>query len=223
MGVLNLRMRRGKKLRLSDIVQGDKPTLLIPVYYGCPRLCGLNLQGALEGLNTLKLDLADDFNVVTFSFNSEETSQLAKNGAAHYHPLYREPEKAKRAWHFLVGDEKNIQLLMEQIGFRAKRDGKEFAHAAALFFITPDLRISQYFTGLRYDPWDMKLALVEASQGKIGSAIDHILLYCFRFDPTKGKYTWAAFNVMRAGATFGCLLLFGIIFSLWRKERLLSK
>ena len=112
-----------------------------------------------------------------------------------------------------------IDQLMKQIGFNYRPDGEEFAHTAAMILLTPNGQISQYFTGIDFSPWDTKLALVEASQGSIGSALDHALLYCFRFDPTKGKYTWAAFGIMRAGGVLTLVFLVGLIFLLARREK----
>jgi len=206
----------GTTKTLGELVAGTKPIILIPAYYSCPRLCGLLLKGVSELLNKIDLTLGEDFRVVTVSFNTRE-------GAADAHraqETWRSRFKGKGdplAWHFLVGDSKNVDPLMEQIGFRYLPDGKEFAHTAVIMLLTPSGEISQYFTGISFPTWDVRLALVEASKGEIGTAFDQVLLYCFRFDPTKGKYTWFAFNVVRAGGAITLILLAGLIFVLWRR------
>lgn len=184
---------------LSSFIQNGKPIILIPVYYDCPRLCGLVLNGVTTLLNSLKLDLGKEFQVLTVSFNAVETPELASKRAEKYRNQYRSPELAEKYWHFLVGQTASIDPLMKQIGFNYSPDGKEFSHSTAIMILTPEGKISQYFTDINFSPWDVKLSLVEASQGKIGSPIDHFLLFCFKFDPSKGKYTWAAWNVVRIG------------------------
>lgn len=203
---------KGEKEPLSTIFAGTKPVILVPVYYGCPRLCGFLLSGVVELLNGLQLNLGSDYKIVTVSFDETEGPELAAERAKQYREQLKNRSNSVSDWHFLVGSKESITPLMKQIGFRYMKDGQEFAHSAVIIILTPGGKISQYFTGINFAPWDVKLSLVEASQGGIGSAIDHILLYCFRFDPTKGKYTWAAFNVMRAGGVLSLLALAAVIF-----------
>lgn len=207
----------GTTKTLGELVAGTKPIILIPAYYSCPRLCGLLLKGVSELLNKIDLTLGEDFRVVTVSFNTREEAADAHRAQETWRSRFQGKGDAL-AWHFLVGDSKNVDPLMEQIGFRYLPDGKEFAHTAAIMLLTPSGEISQYFTGISFPTWDVRLALIEASRGEIGTAFDQVLLYCFRFDPTKGKYTWFAFNVVRAGGAITLILLAGLIFVLWRRD-----
>lgn len=193
-----------------------KPTILIPAYYHCPRLCGLLLNGVKRLISTMSLTLGEDYSVVTVSFDPSDT---LKNAELRKNEFSRElPEVSRNFWSFLIGTAANIRIVMDQIGFKYMEDQGEYAHSAAIIILTPEGKISQYFTGIEFNPFDVKLALIEASGGKIGTPVDHVLLYCFRFDPTKGKYTWAAFNVMRVGGILCFLLLATLIYRLWRKE-----
>jgi len=209
----------GKELALRDLVIKDRPTVIVPAYYECPRLCGLLLSGVRDLLNDLKLKLAEDYQVLTVSFNPKESSGDASKRARVYRESFTGKGDVSSGWRFLVGKEAQIKALMNQIGFNYRKDGKDYAHTAAIIVLTPKGNISQYFTGINFSAWDLKLALVEASRGYIGSAFDHVLLFCFRFDPTKGKYTWFAFNMLRAGGAFTLLFLGLLMYVLWRKER----
>ena len=210
----------GKTVTLQDFVQEGRPLILVPAYYNCPRLCGLLLSGVVDLLNRLKLTIGKDYQVVTVSFDTSEKPQLAAKRHKTYTDRFTGEGDAATGWRFLVGDKENVHPLMNQIGFHFKPDEGEFAHTAAIMLLTPDGKISQYFSDVTFPAWDVRLALVEASEGAIGSAIDHVYLFCFRFDPTKGRYTWAAFNVARAGAGIGLVLLAALLIGLWKRERL---
>ncbi len=209
----------GKKVTLGELVSADRPTVIVPAYYDCPMLCGLLLNGLTKLLNKVEdLKLGSDYQVITVSFDHTETPELAAEKKELFTGKFTGQGDAKHGWHFLVGSEENVKALMDQIGFYFKEDKDEFAHTAVIMILTPGFKISQYFTGINFPAWDFKLALVEASQGSIGSAIDHVLLYCFRFDPTKGKYTWVATGVMRIGGAITLILLGLLIFVLRRRE-----
>ena len=213
----------GKQVALADLVLKDRPTILVPAYYDCPMLCGLLLNGLTKLINSIDgLVLGDDYQIITVSFDHEETHQLAAERKTEWTGKFKGEGNAKGGWNFLVGSEENVKALMDQIGFYYKEDKEEFAHTAVIMLLTPEAKISQYFTGIRFPKWDVRLALIEASDGSIGSAIDHVLLYCFRFDPTKGKYTWVATGVMRAGGVLTLILLGGLLLFLWRKDKLKS-
>lgn len=197
---------KNEKISLSKLLSGSKPVILTPVYYGCPRLCGLVLQAFTKLLNNIDLKLGDDFEVVTVSFDSTEKPDLAAERGQNYHQLIAQNQKNPDKWHFLVGEEPNVAKLMKQIGFHYVSDKGEFAHSAVIMVLSPAGKISQYFTDINFSPSDVKLALVEASQGKIGSLIDHFLLFCYRFDPTKGKYTLAAWRFIQIGV-FLCVII----------------
>lgn len=212
-----------KPVLLSEVISGDLPVIIVPVYYGCPRLCGLLMDGVVKLISKLELSLGTDYRVISVSFDPQETPENARIAAAKYLKAAGLSEPTAQAWKFLVGNTDNVNKLMAEIGFNFIKDGEEFAHSAAIILLTPQGQISQYFTGISFSPWDVRLALIEASQGRLGSALDHVLLFCFRFDPTKGKYTWAAFNLARVAAFLTFLLLAGLVIGLLRKERAVYK
>lgn len=209
----------GKVVQLSDFAEPKKPLIIIPAYYNCPKLCGLLLEGATELFNATELKLGKDFNVVTVSFNPAETHEVALKRRTTYREKLSSEGVEPAGWAFLVDRDSSVKALMESLGFNYKKDKQDFAHTAALFVLTPDGQISQYFTGIKFPAWDFRLALVEASMGGIGSALDHVLLFCFRFDPLKGRYTFMAQNIMRAGGALTLILLTGLIVTLRRRER----
>lgn len=210
----------GQKVRLKELSLKQRPLIIVPVYYSCPRLCGLLMSGVRDLLNQIELKIGQDYSVIAVSFNSEDRPEQAARRKLQYTKDFKGHGDLAAGWHFLVGEQDQIDLLMNQIGFNYRPDGKEFAHTSAMILLTPNGEISQYFTGIDFSAWDTKLALIEASQGNIGSALDHALLFCFRFDPSKGKYTWAAVNVMRAGGVLTLVLLVALIVTLKWRERL---
>jgi protein SCO1/2 len=183
----------GKTAALKDFIRPDRPTIIAPVYYRCPGLCTLTLNGVVDALNHIDdLKLGDDYNLLAVSFNPEETPELAKAKAANYYPHLNFPERGQNFWRFLVGSAENVSTLMKQIGFNYQKDemdNGQFMHSAVILVLSPDGTISRYFGGVVYPPKDLRLSLVDASQGKIGGVFDLVVLYCFHFDPTKGKYT----------------------------------
>ena len=219
---LNLRFNTssGEEKSLNQIVSGKKPLLIIPVYYECPRLCGLLLSGATGLFNQINLKMGDEFEVVTVSFNPDDTPALALKKELEFKKKINRPDHNLDYWHFLVGKKENITLLMQQIGFKYKKEEDEFAHTAAIIVLTPDGEISQYFTGIDFSAWDTRLSIIEASLGKVGSIVDHILLYCFRYDHAQGKYTWAVFNLLRVVGLASIGLVLAVIF--WAKGRRIS-
>lgn len=194
---------------LAEFALPGKPIVIAPVYYRCPRLCGLLLDGVYNLINELPLKLGADFSVLLVGFNPNEGPLDAKKIADKFNPRLT-PAKTpfSDAVHYLTSsDPSEIAGVMNDIGFKYLADGEDFAHSAAIMVLTPGGEISQYFTGIVFSPWDVKLSLVEASQGKIGNAVDHLLLYCFRFDPLQGRYTWAVVGLLRVG---GALTLAGL-------------
>lgn len=209
----------GKKVALKELFLPNRPVILVPVYYECPRLCGLLLNGVTTLLNALNLKLGTDLSVIVLSFNSAEGVDLAAKRAEKYRTLLTQPAGDPQAWHFLVGDQASIQPLMQQIGFEFKKDSTEYAHTALLTLLTPRGEISQYFTGIEFPAWDVRLALVEASKGAIGSPIDHAFLFCFRFDALLGRYTWAVSGLLKIGGALTLALLGYLVIGLLRRER----
>ena len=198
----------GATKRLGDFALPGKPIVVAPVYYKCPRLCGLLLNGVYELLNELPLKLSQDYSVLVVGFDPSETPQDARVVMDKFNSrLEGEARAGSAAIQYLVGTPENVSALMNELGFKFMRDGTDFAHSAAVMILTSGGYISQYFTGIMFPQWDVRLSLVEASKGGIGTAIDHFLLYCFRFDAVKGRYTWAVVGLLRVG---GALTLIGL-------------
>lgn len=212
----------GTNKSLEQILANQLPTIIVPAYYGCPRLCGLLLSGVRDLINKLELNLGSEYQVATVSFDSTDTVRAAEKTEKKYRSGLKFDQQLSSNWRFYVGDNHNVSEFMRQIGFNFKRDGSEFAHSAAIIILTPEGQISQYFTGIEFSPWDVRMALIEAAHGSVGSALDHVFLFCFRFDPTKGKYTLAAFNVMKLGGAITLLFLVLLITRMYIKERALQ-
>jgi protein SCO1/2 len=211
----------GKPVKLGDYFQNGKPTILALVYYECPMLCNMVLNGLTSSLSIMKkLSAGKDFNVVTVSFDPRETPELAAAKRAGYLHRYNRPG-AEQGWHFLTGDQENIDLLTKAVGFRYAWDARQqqFAHASAIMIVTPDGRLARYHFGIEYDPPTLRLGLVEASQNKIGSAVDQVLLFCFHYDPQAGRYGPAIMNILRALGVATVGLMGGFILWSVRRDR----
>ncbi|MBX7144580.1 MAG: SCO family protein [Oligoflexia bacterium] len=207
----------GTKGRLRDFAKDGRPFIVVPAYYHCQHLCGLVLKHVAELVSELGLVLGQDYRVLTVSFDSSDTTERALERANdNWSSLPNKEQASSGGWRFLIGDGGSAESLMKEVGFNYSPDKGEFAHSAAIMILTPDGQISQYFTGISAAARDVKLALVEASRGSIGTPLDHVLLFCFRFDQTKGRYTWAAFNLMRVGAA---LTLVALVVTLWLLRR----
>ncbi|QNN24439.1 SCO family protein [Planctomycetales bacterium ZRK34] len=198
----------GKTVRLGDYFNQGKPVIVNFVYYECPMLCTLSLNGTSDVLKQLEFTPGDQFNLVTISFNHKEDAELAAGKKASYIKELGKPEAAD-GWHFLVGDEQNIRKATEATGFMFKwvPEQEQYAHGAALFVMTPDGRFSQTLKGIAYDAKTLRLALVEASGGKIGSVSEQLLMYCFSYDPDTGRYGPAAIKIMRLGGAMTVVVL----------------
>lgn len=216
---LNFRDETGKTVRLGDYF-GNKPVILALVYYECPMLCTQELNGLLRSLQNIPLDIGKQFNVVTVSFNPHETPGLAANKKKVYVGIYGRPG-ASEGWHFLTGDEVPIQELTRAAGYHYAFDpaSDQYAHATAIMVLTPQGKISRYFYGIDYPSRDLRLSLVEASNNKIGSPVDQVLLYCYHYDPATGKYGLIIANVLRLAASVTILVLGGFLWILFRHER----
>ncbi len=211
---------QGQTRRLKDFAVPGKPILIAPVYYKCPRLCGLLLDGVYNLLNEIPLQLSSDFSVLVVGFDPREGAQDALKVMNKFNAkLIGDAANRTSAIQYLLGGEEQVGGLMRELGFKYMRDGEDFAHSAALMILTPTGEISQYFTGIMFSPWDVRLALVEASKGGVGTAIDHLLLYCFRFDPLQGKYTWAVVGLLRVGGALTLIGLAAVYFFFARRRR----
>ncbi len=210
---------RGRAMRLSDYVVGDKPVLLSLVYYECPMLCTLVLDGMVRVLQGMDWVPGEQFEIVTVSIDPGETPALASEKKKNYLRSYGRPE-AGRGWHFLTGEAEPIRRLADSVGFRYRyvEDSGEFAHPAALFVLTPDGKLSRYLFGVQHDPRTLRLSLVEAAEGRIGSPVDKFLLYCYRYNPEEGRYTPVALRMMRVGGILTVLVLGGMLGTFWLRE-----
>jgi len=210
---------QGSPVTLGDYF-GEKPVILALVYYECPMLCTLELNGLLRALRVLPLEPGKDFEIVTVSFDPGETPALAAKKKQEYAAQYGR-EGGEQAWHFLTGSEASIEQLTRAVGFRYKYDAKTdlFNHASAIVVLTPEGRLSRYFYGIEYSARDLRLGLVEASAGRIGSPVDAILLYCFHYDPETGKYGVVIMNVVRLAGVATVIILGGFIVLMLRRDK----
>jgi protein SCO1/2 len=209
----------GRSVKLGDYF-GHKPLILNLVYYNCTMLCGEALSGLTGAMKMVKFNVGDEFDVITVSFNPQETPQIAAAKKQDYLKRYGRANAAS-GWHFLTGPAESINALTKAVGFQYQYDAKssQYAHATAIMVLTPQGRISRYFYGVDYPPKDLRMGLVEASQGKIGNAVDQVLLYCYHYDPATGKYGAIVNNILKLGAAITILLLGGLLFILFRLEK----
>ncbi len=216
---LVFRDEAGKAVRIGDFF-GQKPIVLSLVYFDCPALCTEVLNGELRTMKAISLDLGKDFDAVTVSFEPKDTPALAKAKRDVYVGQYGRPG-AEDHWHFLTGDQQSIDALTSVAGFHYAYDSsiRQYAHAAAILVLTPDGRIDRYFYGVIYPARDVRLGLVEASEGKIGTLTDHALLYCYQYDPMTGKYGVVVMNVLRAAGGLTVLLLGIFMTMMFLRER----
>jgi protein SCO1/2 len=216
---LNFKDETGQAVRLGQYFRG-KPVVLALVYYECPGLCDLVLNGLSHAMEQISLNVGSDYEVVTVSFNPKESWQLAGAKKANYIEKYQRGG-AKEGWHFLTGREDAIKTLANTVGFRYNYDpvAKQFAHASGIMVLTPEGKIARYFYGIQYKPRDFRLGLVEASANKIGTPADQALLFCYHYDPTTGKYGMAITQITRALGTATVLALGAFVFIMIRRER----
>lgn len=209
----------GGAVTLSSLMIPNRPMIIVPAYYSCPRLCGLLLSGVTTLLSEISLKLGKDFSVVTVSFNPEDTVERASTKAQEFRSKITGQNAPGDPWHFLIGTKENTGALMKSLGFQYQKDGEEFAHTAAIFVLTPNGVISQFFAGISFKANYIRYGLVDASQGAIGSAIDQVFLFCFNYDHIAGKYVWAAFGIMRLGGILTLSLIVFLIYRLYRAEK----
>jgi protein SCO1/2 len=210
----------GREVTLGRYFTAGKPVILDLGYYGCPMLCGLVLNGLTDGMKGLAWTCGQEFEVVNLSFDPKETPTLAKLKKQNYLKDLGRPSAAS-GWHFLTGREEEIHKVTDAVGFQYRWNEKtqQYAHAAAIMICTPDGKVSRYLYGILFDPQTLRLSLVEAAQGKIGSSFDKVLLFCFHYDASSGRYAPAARNIMRAGGLVTVLLVGGMLTIFWRRDR----
>jgi protein SCO1 len=216
---LTFRDETGKAVKLGDYF-GKKPLILNLVYYNCTMLCGEVLSGLTGAMRLVKFEVGNEFDVITVSFDPRETPEIAAAKKHDYVKRYGRPGAAA-GWHFLTGSAESVNALTKAVGFQYQYDPKinQFAHATAIMVLTPEGRISRYFYGVDFPPKDLRMGLVEASQGKIGNPIDQVLLYCYHYDPATGKYGAVISNILRLAGAVTILILGGFLFIMFRLER----
>jgi protein SCO1/2 len=209
----------GRAVRLGDYF-GKKPLILNLVYYKCTMLCGEALAGLTGAMKMIKFDVGDQFEVVTVSFNPKEMTQDAAAKKADYLKRYGRPGAAA-GWHFLTGSADSINALTKAVGFQYQYDEarNQYAHATAIMVLTPQGHISRYFYGVDFPPKDLRMGLVEASQEKIGNAVDQVLLYCYHYDPATGKYGAVVTNMLKLGGGVTVVFIAVLLFILVRLDR----
>ena len=205
---LPFRDETGRDIQLREFF-GQKPVVLAFVYYSCPMLCDQIQMGIVGSLRMLSFNPGRDYEVVFISFDSRDTPEIAAKKKQQDLDHFRRPETAS-GWHFLTGSQESIAAVTNAANFRFRFDekSKTFAHTSGVLLLTPDGRISRYFYGIEYPGRDMRLGLVDASAGKIGTPIDHVLLYCYHYDPSTAKYSASILRIIRVG---GILTIAGIV------------
>jgi protein SCO1 len=209
----------GQTVRLGQYFR-QKSVVLALVYYECPGLCDLILNGLTHTMQQVSLNVGSDYEVVTVSFNPQDSWQLAGAKKSNYIERYNRPG-AKQGWHFLTGKPDAIKSLADSVGFHYKYDpiSKQFAHASAIMILTPEGKIARYFYGIEYKPRDFRLGLVEASANKIGTTADQVMLFCYHWDPMTGKYGVIIAQVTRVLGTATVLALGAFVFIMIRRDR----
>lgn len=216
---LMFRDETGKEVQLKEYF-GKKPVVLALIYYNCPMLCTLVLNGLVGSLNGMSFTVGKEFDVVAVSFDPRETPELATAKKKIYLQRYLSKD-TEPGWHFLTGSEDSIKKLTQSVGFRYFYDKEkdQFAHASGIILITPEGKVSRYFYGVEYAPRDVKLGLIEASQNKIGSAVDQLLLLCYHYDPSTGRYSVLVLTLVRAAGVITVLSIIIFIIVMLRMDR----
>jgi protein SCO1/2 len=208
----------GRAVKLADYFHEQKPVVLAFVYYGCPMMCTQLEQGVVGALKMLSFNPGRDYEVVFVSFDDRDTVEMAAQKKASAMAKFHRPETAT-GWHFLTGSKESIAAVTNAANFHFNFDAKQnlFAHASGLLMLTPDGRISRYFYGVEFPGRDVRLGLVDASEGKIGSPVDRVLLYCFEYDPTTAKYSATILKIVRLGGIV-TLATMAVAFLIFRRR-----
>ena len=210
----------GEEVRLGEFFGTGRPVILTLVYYGCPMLCGQILEGTTRALKEMDLSIRDDYTLVSISFDHTEEPDLARKKKGTYVRRMNR-EGTEEGWNFLVSDSQSVAKLAEQVGFKYFKDeaSNQYGHSSVIIVLTPKGKVSRYFFGVVYDATDLQLGLVEASEEKIGSVADELLLLCFQYNPETGKYGFAIMGAVRIVGAIVLLLLVGFIVRSVRKDR----
>jgi len=216
---LTFRNASGETVTLDRYLDGETPVILNLVYHNCPMLCGLMLDGFTSSLESLDWTPGQEFRVLTVSFNPREGPEVARSKKDTYVERL-DRAGAAEGWHFLTGDKETIRRLTEAVGFNFRwvEEKQEYAHPTTQIFLSGEGVVTRYIYGIEVPGGDVRKALVEASNGTVGNAIDQAAMYCFQFDPEKNTYTADAFNIMKIGSVLTVLILGGVLFAFWRRE-----
>jgi protein SCO1 len=211
----------GKPVRLGDYFDGKRPTVLVFAYHTCPMLCSLVLDATVKSLNDVAWTVGDQFDVVSISIDPRDTPETATKKRAQVAAAYARGKGSTRGWHFLVGEENDIRRVTDAVGFRYRFDArqKQYAHPAAIYLLTPEGHIGRYLYGIQYDPGDVRLGLLEASEGRSITTTERFLLFCYHYDPQGKHYALVAMNVMRLGGVVTVALVGGFLALMWVRER----
>jgi protein SCO1/2 len=211
----------GRIVRLGDYFDGKRPSFLVFAYHTCPMLCSLVLDAAIKSLNGVPWTVGDQFDVVSISIDPRDTPETATRKRDQVTKDYARAKGSPRGFHFLVGDEENIRKVTEAVGFKYRYDArqKQYAHPAAVYLTTPDGRMARYLYGIEYDPNDVRLGLLEASEGRSITTTEKLLLFCYHYDPQGKHYALVAMNVMRLGGAVTVALIGGFLAVMWARER----
>ncbi len=210
----------GKTVQLKDYFDGKTPVAISLVYFGCPGLCSFHLNGVVDSLKPMDWSIGRQFKYLVISFDPKENATLASAKKENYLKIYNK-DGAENGWHFLTGSQDSITRLTTQIGFRYqwKEETQEWAHASALTLLTPSGTIARYLHGIMFDPKTFKLALMESTEGKIGSIVDKMIWYCFHYDPKQSKYTLIASKAMKLGGVLILIVLGAIMVPFWMRAK----
>jgi protein SCO1 len=216
---LVFRDEAGKAVRLSQYF-GKRPVILSLVYFNCPMLCGMTTDGLVRSVRALRFEPGTDYEILSVSFDPKETPEMASEKKRGVMAQYGR-KSGPLGWHFLTGDAASVAALTSAVGFRYVWDAeqKQFAHATGVTLLTPQGRIARVFFGIEYPAKDLRLALIEASEERIGSVVDQLLLLCFHYDPKAGRYTATVRNLVRGGAALTLAALAGFVLIMLRRER----
>jgi protein SCO1/2 len=225
---LEFKDESGKTVKLGDYFRAGRPVILNLVYYTCPMLCGEELAGEASALGVLHFTPGDEYEVVSVSFNPDETPKDAAEKKQVYVARMNEHLQSKSdgsGWHFLTGQPAEIKQLADAVGFHYRRDAQtgQFIHAAAIMIVTPTGKLAQYYYGVEFSPKDIRLGLIEASRDKIGTIVDQVTLYCYHYDPKTGRYGAVITNVMRLAGAATMLVLGGFLIVMFRRDSRANK
>jgi len=210
----------GDTVTIGELMAEGKPVLLNPVYYNCPMLCSMVTDAVYEGIRELKWTPGEEFTIITFSFDPGEDRALADSTRRVYMEKLG-PETVEEGWHFLTGRKSQIEKLTEAVGFSFQKveHNDEFAHSAAVMFLSPEGTLTRYLYGIKFDEFNIRNALYEAADGEIGSAVDKVVMYCYQYDPDANSYVPVAWRIMQLGGLVTVLILGIFLGLLWLKEK----